>query len=74
MISRLQNKCLVLVLSLLEMRTAKENALIIQRISRKLLAHVLEDYIVENYHHFNDMYNKEYEMECFDHLSLDPRD
>lgn len=46
MIARLQMKCLILVLSLLEMRDVRENNSIIKRIMRTLPMNVLERHLL----------------------------
>lgn len=57
-------KCLVLVLSLLEMRDVRENNSIIKRIMRTLPIHVLERHLVKIYTKFETIYEDDYRLEC----------
>ena len=72
MISRLQHKCLVLVLSILEMRDPKTDTHIVKRIIRNLSLEKLEFNLLKNYKMFEQIYGQEYSMECFEHIDIDP--
>ena len=71
--ARLQNKVLVLVLSLLEMREIKGKNSIIKRIMRNLPMNVLEKHMSKVFKKFNNIYKSQYLMEAFEHLEVDPR-
>lgn len=60
MIARLQNKALILVLSLLEMREIKGKNSIIKRIMRNLPVNVLEKHMSKVYKRFTDIYKDKY--------------
>ena len=56
MISRLQNKCLILILSLLEMRDVRQDPSIIKRIMPNLPLNVLSSHLVKVYKKFDYLY------------------
>lgn len=74
MVAHLQNKVLVLVLSLLEMREMKGKNSMIKRIMRTLPIKVLERHMLKVYRKFNKIYGEHYLMDSLDHISVDPRD
>ena len=74
MVARLQNKVLVLVLSLLEMREIKGKNSIIKRIMRNLPLSVLERHLAKIFKNVNIIYGNQYLMQSLCHLEVDPRD
>jgi hypothetical protein len=72
--ARLQNKVLILVLSLLEMREIKGKNSIIKRIMRNLPINVLERHMCKVFKKFHDIYDVQYLMDAFGHLEVDPRE
>ncbi|EGR30673.1 MIR domain protein [Ichthyophthirius multifiliis] len=73
MIYRMQNKCLILILSLLEMRYINENNIIIKKIMRNLPLSLLEPQLVEIYKLYQAAYGENYQEECLEYLSKDPK-
>jgi hypothetical protein len=74
MIARLQMKCLVLILSLIEMRELSDSNPIIKRIMRNLPMNLLQRHMVKCYKKYQLIYKDEYVMEVFNHVKDDPRD
>ena len=74
MVAHLQNKVLVLVLSLLEMREIKGKNSMIKRIMRTLPIKVLERHMLKVYKKFNKIYGEHYLMDSLNHINVDPRD
>jgi hypothetical protein len=74
MVAHIQNKVLVLVLSLLEMREIKGKNSMVRRIMRNLPFNVLERHMTIVYKNVNSIYKDEYLLDSLDHLKVDPRD
>lgn len=74
MIARLQMKCLVLILSLIEMREPNDSNPIIKRIIRNLPMQLLQRHLVKAFKKYEAIYRQEYVMEVFDHVKGDPRE
>jgi hypothetical protein len=74
MVARIQNKILVLVLSLMEMREIKGKHSIIKRIMRNLPFNVLERHLAKVYKSVNTVYGDRYLMESFHHMEDNPLD
>lgn len=52
MIERIRNRCLIIILSLLEMRDVKTDEALIKTILRYMPIKLIEKYIVKVYKHF----------------------
>lgn len=74
MVARIQNKVLVLVLSLLEMREIKGKNSMVRRIMRNLPFNVLERHMTKVYKNHYNLYKDEYLLDSLNHLSVDRRD
>ena len=74
MISRLQNKCLILILSLLEMRDVRQDPSIIKRIMPNLPLNVLSSHLVKVYKKFDYLYKGKFQLASLNHLEVDPRE
>lgn len=74
MIARLQNKCLVLVLSLLEMRDVKTDTSIIERIVRNFHPTDIERNMRKVFKKFRKIYKSSYPVDSLNHLEEDPRE
>ncbi|EGR32738.1 MIR domain protein [Ichthyophthirius multifiliis] len=73
MIVRLQNKVLVLVLSILESRDIKNNCDIIKRIMRNLPLHTLQRHFIKTYGRFFKYNAAQFDIDSLHHLDRDPR-
>ena len=73
MVVRLQNKCLILLLSLLEMRDLSNSLPLIRRIMRSLPINVLEVHMAKTFKKFKAIYKDDYSMQSLNHLEEDPR-
>ncbi|EAR98945.2 MIR domain protein (macronuclear) [Tetrahymena thermophila SB210] len=71
-VARLQNKCLIVVLSLLEQRPINDSNIIIKKIMRNLSLQQLEYQLVEIYKLYEQLYKDEYPLECLEYLDIDP--
>ncbi|KRW98864.1 MIR motif [Pseudocohnilembus persalinus] len=67
-IARLQNKCLVLALSLLEKRDVSQDKTIIKQILRHLPINIVEHHLLNIYGQFIRQYKSQYKQECLSHL------
>lgn len=72
--SRLQNKCLILILSLLEMRDVSKNCSIIKKLIRYIPVTMIELQIYKNYKNYEKIYGEQYIIQALEHLSKDPRE
>ncbi|KAL4462524.1 hypothetical protein ABPG74_000354 [Tetrahymena malaccensis] len=70
---RLQNKVLILVLSLLESREVKSNCEIIKRIMRNLPLYVLQRHLIKIYKRFDILYQNKLNRSSLSHMEYDPR-
>ena len=73
-IARMQNKSLILILSLMEMRVIDETNVIIKKIMRNVSMQQLEYLLVDIYKLYEQIYQEEYTMECLEYLDKDPKD
>lgn len=74
MVARLQNKCLILILSLLEKRDVKGDNSIVKRIMRNLPMNVLERHLGKIFKKYEMIYGMDYVIESLKHLDEDPRE
>lgn len=75
MVARIQNKVLVLVLSLMEMREIKGKTSMIKRIMRNLPINVLERHMSKVYKKLAVIYgNDVYLLDSLNHMEVDPRE
>lgn len=58
MIERIRNKCLIITLSLLEMRDVKTDEALIKTIMRYMPIKLIEKYIVKVYKNYEKIYKK----------------
>ncbi|CAK81479.1 unnamed protein product (macronuclear) [Paramecium tetraurelia] len=72
--AQLQNKILILVLSLLENREIRGKNSIIKRIMRVLPMNVLERHLSKIYKKWFNKYTGDYNMQAFELLKIDPMD
>ena len=70
----MQNKSLILILSLMEMRVIDETNVIIKKIMRNVSMQQLEYLLVDIYKLYEQIYKEEYTMECLEYLDKDPKD
>ena len=73
MVARIQNKILILILSLLEMREVKGTNTMVRRIMRNLPFQILERHLTKVYRRLTEIYKDQYLMESLDHMKVDPR-
>lgn len=74
MLARLQNKCLILILSLLEKKEISEGNPIIERIIRNLPLPRLESHLIKVYKKYDLIYKGKYNLSVLQHLDVDPRE
>ena len=74
MISRLQNKVLNLIISLMEGREISDSNPILRRLMRNVTINVLENQISKIYKKFKKLYNDDYRLDCLEHMIKDPRE
>ncbi|KAM3129288.1 hypothetical protein pb186bvf_018575 [Paramecium bursaria] len=69
--AQLQNKILILILSLMEKREINSKNMILRRIMRSLPINTLEIHISKVYKKFNSLYQGNYIMKSFENINLD---
>ncbi|CAD8132784.1 unnamed protein product [Paramecium pentaurelia] len=73
-IERMQTKCLILILSLIEMREISDSNPIIKRIMRHITPTLLQKHLVKSFDKYEKQCKEGYQIEVLDRIKEDPKE